>query len=140
MTLAALEATTEIHLAGTAADELPLMQMLAKTPDDIRAACNQVVSQLGEIDGIEIATVDSESQVGGGSVPGVEIKSAAVRISGCSVNDLAHELRAGENPIQARVAEASLWLDLRTVPDADLSPLTNGLKRALAVVSGSATS
>ena len=137
MTLAALEATTEIHLAGDAAEELPLMQMLTRSVDAIRAACEQIVSEIGTINGIQIQIVQSESRVGGGSVPGVEIRSAALRISGCRVNELAHELRSGETAIQARVSDDSLWLDLRTVPDADLDRLTVGLKRAIVAVCGS---
>ncbi|NND97114.1 MAG: L-seryl-tRNA(Sec) selenium transferase [Pirellulaceae bacterium] len=134
MTLAALEATAEIHLEGKAGEELPLMKMLCKESDTVADSCRQIVRQLGSFAGVEVDVVESESQVGGGSVPGVGIPSAAIKISGCKVDQLATTLRSGRPAVQARVADDSLWLDLRTVADDELQLLATRLADALARV------
>lgn len=131
MTLAALEATAEIHLAGKAAEELPLMKMLFKQPSDIQASCQAVVAKLSDAGQAKLEVVESESQVGGGSVPGVGIDSFAIRIGNCKVDELARNLRTSETPIQGRVSDDSLWLDLRTVGDDELDVLTECLAVAL---------
>ena len=131
MTLAALEATTEIHLSGAAKDELPLMKMLFKRPSAIQSACQKVIADLLSTGNTKFDVVESESQVGGGSVPGVGIPSFAIRISDCKVDELAHLLRTCKSPIQSRVADDSLWLDLRTVADDELQILTARLSEAL---------
>ncbi|MGB7345703.1 MAG: L-seryl-tRNA(Sec) selenium transferase [Pirellulaceae bacterium] len=132
MTLAALEATIEIHLAGTAKEELPLMQMLCKNISDIQADCQQVIASL--LEGIRsVATVvPSESQVGGGSVPGVGIASCAVQIKTDRADELTRLLRLGTPAVQARIAEGSVLLDLRTVAASELPTLTTRLADALA--------
>jgi L-seryl-tRNA(Ser) seleniumtransferase len=63
---------------------------------------------------------------GGGSVPGQDVPSAGVAVSG----DLTAALRGGEPPIVARVHEGSTVCDLRTVDPADDGVVAGALKRA----------
>jgi L-seryl-tRNA(Ser) seleniumtransferase len=59
--------------------------------------------------------VDCASVAGGGSLPGLEIPSAGIAVTG----DRTAELRAGDPPIVARVIGNRTILDLRTVDPAD---------------------
>ncbi len=134
MTLAALEATTEIHLAGNAGEELPLMQMLTKPADDVQRDCQHVIDSLS-IDHREIVSVvKSESQVGGGSVPGVGITSHAIRIETDHADRLTRQLRMGRPAVQARIVDGAVFLDLRTVGSDELATFVSCLDDALTQV------
>jgi L-seryl-tRNA(Ser) seleniumtransferase len=115
LTLSALEATTEIHLAGNASSEIPILKMITDDPEQVRDRCDQLIQLIGS--GCQAEVIPSESQVGGGSVPGATIASYGVRISLPHVDQLARMLRAGDPAIQGRVSDDSLILDLRTVAD-----------------------
>ncbi len=131
VTLAALEATTEIHLAGNAMSEIPLLRMLSVSADQIRQRCRAVLEKLPSVHGVNIEIVNTDSQVGGGSVPGVNIASHAIRITGTSTDELARKLRLGTPAVQSRVTEDGLLLDLRSVAESELDSLAIGLNEAL---------
>ena len=131
-TLAAIEATTEIHLAGTARQELPLLQMLNADADQIRERCEQVLDTIDVAsDGVFVDVEECTSQVGGGSVPGSQIPSFGLRIQAGHVNRIAHRLRCGNPAVLARVHDDCLMLDLRSVLPAQLNSLADGISAAL---------
>ncbi len=136
LTLAAIEATTEIHLAGNAVDEIPLLRMLFRDAADIQASCVWVRDQLSDITGARIGVVPCESQIGGGAVPGASLSSYAVRIAECGIEDIAALLRVGSPAVQSRLSQDSLVLDLRTVAENDLPLLVARLRAALATIPG----
>ena len=68
LTLAAFEATTEIHLAGDAFSELPTLQMIVDRCDEVRSRCERLRWPFRGFVRSEI--VACQSQVGGGSAPG----------------------------------------------------------------------
>ena len=72
--------------------------------------------------------VDTESTPGGGTLPGVEIPSAGVRLSG----DRRGPLRDRARPLIARVVDDHTVVDLRTVDPAD----DDEVAAALASVAG----
>jgi L-seryl-tRNA(Ser) seleniumtransferase len=131
VTMAALEATTEIHLGGTAMTEIPLLRMIARPADQVLEDCRTVISKLPPVPGVNIAITATDSQVGGGSLPGVNIPSHAIQISGLATDDLARALRLGIPAVQSRVTDDSLLLDLRSVPESELELLTARLRDAL---------
>jgi L-seryl-tRNA(Ser) seleniumtransferase len=67
--------------------------------------------------------VECRSVPGGGSIPGLSIASAGVRVEG----DHTAVLRAGNPPIVARVHEGGTVLDLRTVDPSDDAVLAKAL-------------
>lgn len=131
VTLASLEATIEIHLGGTAMTEIPLLRMIAKDANQIRQQCEQIVESLPAVDGVNISVIATDSQVGGGSIPGIDIPSHAIRISGLATDELARRLRLGTPAVQSRVTDDSLLLDLRSVTPTELDLLTKRLSNAL---------
>ena len=131
VTLAALEATTEIHLSGNAMTELPLLKMVSLTPEVIRKRCQAVVQALPGGDSNDVSVVETQSQVGGGSIPGVNIPSHAIRISSPSLDDMARKLRLGTPAVQTRLSEDCMLLDLRSVTESDLDALASRLREVL---------
>ena len=106
LVLAALQDTALAYLRGDG-DAIDFWRMAALTPSQLR-------DRLGAYDGLsEVATAATP---GGGTLPGVEIESVGVAVSG----DQTEALRSRPRPIIARVIEGTTVVDLRTVhPDDD---------------------
>lgn len=134
VTLAGIEATAEIHLAGQATSRLPLLQMLATDGQLLRHRCLHICKQLTLPAGIQVDVTECVSEIGGGSVPGSKIPSFALRI-GCANSDmLARRLRCGRVPVLARIHDNMVLLDLRTVAESQLPELTSTLQQAIDTV------
>lgn len=131
LVLAAIEATAEIHLSGRAADELPLLQMLSVSAEAVRQRCQKIVSTLHSTDEHKVAVCECVAQVGGGSVPGSQLPSFGIRISGGDVEKVAHRLRMGIPAVLGRVQDDSVVLDLRSVAETQLSALTVAIQSAI---------
>ncbi len=130
LTLAALEATTEIHLSGDAFTELPTLRMLSVGADEVQSRCERLRQRIADLCEAEI--VACESQVGGGSAPGAVLASFGLKISSPHADRLAGFLRTGAPAVQARVTDDSLLLDLRTVGEDELETLVTRLRDSLA--------
>lgn len=142
MTLAALELTLRLYREGKA-DSIPLWTMLNASPQDLKrradALARRIRRQAGTPSGVRISVRASRAPVGGGSLPGVEMPTAVVRIEGPAVpaQRLEASLRRQTPPVVARVEEGAVLLDVRTVLLRDEAPLTRAVARALAdVLSG----
>lgn len=131
LTLAGLEATAEVHLAGKAFDELPFFRMLQKDPIEIYRQCEAVVEHQEGIPQVKIAVVECTSQIGGGSLPSVELPSFCVSVEVESSENLAAQLRRASPAIQCRQADNRVLLDLRTVHENELSLVANSLRQSL---------
>ncbi|HEY2224809.1 L-seryl-tRNA(Sec) selenium transferase [Actinomycetospora sp.] len=103
LTLAALEAT----LRGP---EPPARAMLHTPVAALRARAEALAAELG------VEAVDCTAAVGGGGAPGVELPSAGLALPVAA----AAALRAGADPVLARVEHGRCVVDLRSVdPDDD---------------------
>jgi L-seryl-tRNA(Ser) seleniumtransferase len=128
MTLCALEATLRLYHTGRAWSEVPVLRRIARPGDDVLAACGRVarsVRGLGATDavaGFDIDIVATESEVGGGSLPGHRLPSWAVAVTADELTPLARALRRGAVPVYGRIEKGRLLLDLRAV-DEDEEPL-----------------
>jgi L-seryl-tRNA(Ser) seleniumtransferase len=135
MTLAALDVVLCEHEKGHAAASLPALRMLHEDEEAVRARAEALAVSLRGVNGIEaeVAVVSGASAVGGGALPTVELPTAlvAIRHPRHAPDRLAALLRAGEPPVVARVAEARLLLDVRTVLPEDLEDLRAALVRVL---------
>ena len=79
MTLAALNATLLHYLRGDALTALPVWQMIAARPVDLRARVESWLQTLTAI-GIQASAVEVASTVGGGSLPGETLDSVALAV------------------------------------------------------------
>ena len=99
-----LHALQDLALAYLArdGDAISFWRMASIPVDVLRARAQGIRADLVE---------DTVSVPGGGTLPGVEIPSVGLSLPG----DRVGELRAGNPPVIARVADGSTILDLRTV-------------------------
>jgi len=127
--VAGLETTLELYLSGRA-DELPTRVMLRRTPEELRARADALVSELAGVEGLTAEVVACAGQPGSGSAPGVELAGFAVRVTraGSSPDELAASLRAGEPPVFARVQDGALLLDPRSLLPGEDSELVQALR------------
>jgi L-seryl-tRNA(Ser) seleniumtransferase len=120
LTLAALTATLDLYLTQSLA-ELPIWNMLGASADAMAARAMTWQRRLEER-GIEVEVVPAESTVGGGSLPGERLPTAAIAITPRSGHaaDLLRRLREHEPPVIGRIEQERVLLDPRTVlPDED---------------------
>jgi len=119
LALAALEGALRPYLRpDTLEAAVPIMGMLARTPDALQAAAGRLADRLGA------RVIPGASTVGGGTFPGVELPTFLVAVEApfgdlASVDKLAAALRASDPPVIGRVADGRFLLDPRTLLDGD---------------------
>ncbi|MPZ69487.1 MAG: L-seryl-tRNA(Sec) selenium transferase [Actinobacteria bacterium] len=117
MTLAALDATLELHLAGRT-DELPLWAMVARTSNELEERAAALAASVSER--LEAAKIEARAVAavaGGGSLPGTELSSWAVAVTHPEIGaaEIQRRLRTRGRPIVARIEDDVVLLDLRTL-------------------------
>jgi L-seryl-tRNA(Ser) seleniumtransferase len=128
LTLAALHATFSLYKRGALA-EIPTTRMLGA--QDLQQRAEALVAAIGATK-LTLTVSPCISTVGGGAMPTAELASFAVTISGRSADDLDRALRAAAVPVIARIEDAKLWLDVRTISDEDVPDVIAAV-RGLAV-------
>ncbi len=128
--LAALAATLVHYLKDEALKQIPVWQMIACTPAQLKARAETWRRILGQGEVLE-----SQSTVGGGSLPEEVLPTFVLALSTAQPNRTLAELRARRPAVIARVENARLLLDPRTVlpdqEDALLSVLMDVLNPGL---------
>lgn len=124
LTLAALEATLELHLAGNAFAEIPTLQMLSASYEQLHSRCKKIIAAIhSKVMKDCVSIVDLESHAGGGTLPGATFKSAGIRFQVASPQDFANRLRMRRLPIVGRIADRDFLMDLRSVSEDDDSEI-----------------
>lgn len=125
-TLAGLEATLRLYRdPPRARKEIPTLRMLSEDPDELQSRA-LALAEAAEAAGVDVTVVESRAAVGGGTYPGVDLPSRALRLAPRhgSVERIAERLRSGQLPVVARREEGALLLDLRAVlPEQDAALL-----------------
>jgi L-seryl-tRNA(Ser) seleniumtransferase len=119
LSLAALEATLDAHSRG-AFEEIPTLQMLALSPDEIEDRArrfSKLLAETGHSARLTATTVAGESAVGGGSGPNVHPPTTLVALSHTELkpDEIELKLRTCSPPVISRIADNLVLLDLRTV-------------------------
>jgi L-seryl-tRNA(Ser) seleniumtransferase len=118
--LVALEATLEHYSRGS---RPPSIEMLAMPLDQIAERANEFVRKISEQNfaSLTVASIESESAVGGGSAPTSSLPTIAIAITSerLTPNQIADNLRQWNPPVIARIVEERVLIDLRTVDPAD---------------------
>ena len=118
--LAALEATLNSYLEGTAEQNLPTLSMIRTPASEVEERATKLAEDLRRnVPGLEVDVTPSVARSGGGTLPTYEIPSFAVRLGGTDPEHLASELRSADPPVVGRVREGRLWLDIRTLLPGD---------------------
>jgi L-seryl-tRNA(Ser) seleniumtransferase len=128
VTLAGVEATLRHYQRGDALRALPVWRAIAMTVEQTGVRANAWKRELA----FEGATVvDSQSTVGGGSLPGMTLSTRVLALKVDSPDARAKALRVGETAVLARIEDDRLVLDPRTVlPDED-EPMLAAVKKVL---------
>lgn len=114
ITLAGLAATLTLYRDGSAAERIPVWRMIAMKPAALARRAKAIAAALGG------RVVETESTVGGGSLPEEVQPSRGVALAARSAQALAARLRRARPPVIARIIEDAVVLDLRTVlPEED---------------------
>ncbi|MFO1540082.1 MAG: L-seryl-tRNA(Sec) selenium transferase [Chloroflexota bacterium] len=129
VTLAALAATLGLWRAGRGVAEIPVWRAIAAPRDALAARATTLAAAL-VADGIAASVRETRATVGGGSLPGETLPSAAVALAGPGMTALAARLRAGEPAVVARVEDGALLADLRAIDPADDARLLAALRAA----------
>ena len=114
--LAALEATLVSHQKDLAAAEVPVIQMLSLTADELKQRARSLIEAVGGTD-LRLELEPGESAIGGGAGPTSTLPTTLIAISHPhkSAQEIEHQLRASSPPIISRISEGKVLLDLRTV-------------------------
>lgn len=120
MTLAALEGTLQDYSKGVAAIQtIPIVRDLLATTSEIQRRTKQFIDRLTtQTNAYIVTSKESISQVGGGTMPDVELPTVVVHIKSesLSAETVATRLRTEiEPPIVTRIQREEIILDLRTV-------------------------
>src|ERR1044072_4521805 len=127
--LAALEATLVAHQKDTAAAEVPVIQKLSLTSEELRQRTQNIVDGLSS-SSFQIELLEGESALGGGAGPTSTFPTTLIGISHeeKSAQDIEHQLRTSSPPIISRISEGRVVLDLRTVFEDQLPTIMAALK------------
>jgi L-seryl-tRNA(Ser) seleniumtransferase len=129
--LAALEATLNSYLEGTAEQDLPTLRMIRTPVSEMEERATNLAENLRRnAPGLEVDVMPSVARSGGGTLPTYEIHSFAVRLGGTDPEALAEDLRTSDPPVIGRVREGRLWLDVRTLLPGDEEAVIGALRDA----------
>ena len=104
--------------------------MLTISKDKLKAKAEDLENHLQGLDGFDIKIVETESEVGGGSLPLEKLPSYGLSISHdrCSEVDIERCLRYYETPIIGRIQDERVLLDIRTIFDDEYEIIRKALE------------
>jgi L-seryl-tRNA(Ser) seleniumtransferase len=127
--LAALTATLLHYLKDEAEREIPIWQMISKTPEQIRSRAEYWLEEVG------CGTIiEGKSTVGGGSLPEETMPTFLLAIQVPQPNKFLAKLRAMSPPVIARIADERVVFDPRTVMAEQDGALLAAVKNAMGKV------
>jgi len=131
-TLAALEATLLLYRSGRAATELPVLQMILARPEQLRAKALKLTELLSGCPAT-VRLADGVSEVGGGSLPLVELPTTLVTVKPRQSGSAAvvERLRLGKPALLCYIREDKIILDPRTIRDEEIWLAADLIKQAL---------
>ena len=117
--IAALSATFREYMdEERAVKNIPILHMIARPLEELKAQAETLADGLKECKKwAEIQVEESQSMVGGGSLPGEELASYAVTIQPKTMSreKLTEKMRHFSTPVIAYIKDDKVWLDVRTV-------------------------
>jgi L-seryl-tRNA(Ser) seleniumtransferase len=128
--LAALEATLVSHQKDAADAEVPVIQMLSLTVDELERRARSLIDAVAKTD-LTLELLPGESAIGGGAGPTSTLPTTLVAITHPrkSAQEIEHQLRGSSIPIIARIAEGRVLIDLRTVFPEEIPLLRDALTK-----------
>lgn len=126
--IAALEATLAAHLRTDDPADVPVIAMLTADVHVLQRRAEHLASRIGRacedrteggpgIPAVSVGAQPITGAMGGGAAPDVLLPSHGVALTLDAPQSLQRALRAAPVPVVARVADGSVWIDMRTVPE-----------------------
>lgn len=139
--LAVLEETLSRYLdPEEAAETVPVMKMFRAGAEQLMVEAASLKEELVSVtDGqFSFEAVYCEDVAGGGSLPGVTMKGAAVAVDSAyiSVSGIERLLRKSDTPVVSRIAEGRLLLSVRTLCPGDRQRLIRAFEELNTIVKG----
>ena len=129
--IAALAATFREYMdEASAVKNIPVLHMIARPLEELKAQADALAAELMADEGQwTVQAEESESMVGGGSLPGETLGSYALTIQSdkMSLEELREKMRNFKVPVIAHIKEEKVWLDMRTVMPGDVEILKSCL-------------
>jgi len=122
LTLAALSATLDAYLRGTAEQDVPTINLLATRIEELSRRAETIVKEAGSTGALSIEVQSDRAPVGGGSLPGTELPTVVLAVTHefCPAEKLARQLRTGTIRLFPRIQHDTVLLDLRSIrPEED---------------------
>ena len=132
MTLAGLEMTLRVYMEGRFED-IPVIRMITEREEVLRRRALRLKNRLRSVEGLEVKVVKEVSKPGGGSLPELELPTYCVGLKHRSISaeKLAVRLREGDPPVICRIIKNMVLLDMRTVKDEEIRPLSEAVIKAV---------
>ena len=129
MTYAALTGTLTEYAAGRAVESIPVLRMMARSPESIEARARVLLERLAASGRYDCEIVDGRSTIGGGSTPGLTLPTRLLALTHrrLSPDALEAALRGLDLPVIARIEHDRVVLDVRTVFEDEDEALALGL-------------
>lgn len=120
LTIAYLEQVLSIYLSPDGTKEIPALRMAMAPIEEIRARVDGFLIRNKErLKQLALSAADSQSTLGGGTLPGQTFASRALKVEGkvrrLSAEKLAEMLRLGSPSVIGIIREDALHIDFRTV-------------------------
>lgn len=125
-----LEQTLRSYLLAKPQDKLPTLALIAAEPLQIRERAQEFLARaVQELKVLRVELIETNSAIGGGSMPGQEKLSFGIRLKTdeASAQQLASSLRLQEIPVVVLVREEEAIIDFRTVQSSEESALLHAL-------------
>jgi len=137
-TLAGLEAVLRLYQdERQALAAIPTLAMLSLTPAEIGRKARRLKRLLAKplADNCRVATLPTVSRVGGGALPEYDLPTVALSLAPAtfSVNELEGRLRQAPEPVIGRIENDLFLLDLRTVAETEIKPLSATILKVFGV-------
>jgi len=131
VTLAALEATFRLYLdPKKAAQRIPILHDMLLSPEEIKKKAYTLQKLVNDFP-IEIKP--EQSEVGGGSLPGVFLPTyvGVIQHPSFPAHEIERRLRKGNPAIIGRITKDEYLLDFRTIQERQIVPLAEMIKERL---------
>lgn len=134
LTLAALEATLRLYYdEEKALRTIPTLRMISTSVKALKKRAQEIVSSLSDGLKEQVEIVTGQSEIGGGSFPGVFLESIVLSINPRKilVGELEKRCRLGAPPLIGRIHKDRFLLDLRTVQPEEDGEMAAIIRRCL---------
>lgn len=132
MVYAALIATLRSYQHAKHFAEIPVLQMLAQTREEIERRAADFLRQAKDLklQSLKLEILNGISAVGGGSAPLAELPTTLISLESAKLSsrELEQRLRFSDSPIIARIAENKVLIDLRTVFPREINEILANLQ------------